>query len=240
VSVLADEQTRSVLLRLEAPLQAWGDSSRFEIRNTNEYPTVSGITGLIACALGHSRELPLGELANLEIAVRIDDPGQVIKDFQTVGVGDRKTGRGGWISAEGRVTTGEAKLSTRYLLSDSCFTAAVGHPDPDLLDRIAQAINRPRWALFLGRKSCPPASPILIGVSPQHPDRALTHLPYQGHQRRPPSQMTLITTSRDGRGDTIQDVPVSYHTRTYRSRAVVHTVVTTPTPQADETNPYDL
>lgn len=240
MTVLADGNTRSVLLRLEAPLQAWGDRSRFEIRSTNDYPTQSGITGLIACALGHSQEVPLGELANLEIAVRIDDAGEVIRDFQTVGVGDPKTRRGGWVSAEGKVTTGEAKLSTRYYLSDSYFTAAVGHPDPNLLDEIARALHRPKWVLYLGRKSCPPSSPVLIGASPHHPDEALTLLPYQGHRRRPPGQMTLVTTSRDGRGDTIQDVPVSFDTRTYRSRVVVHTTIPTPISPADDTNPYDL
>ena len=46
----------TMLLRLAAPLQAWGVDSKFEIRKTNREPTKSGVLGLLAAALGLRRE----------------------------------------------------------------------------------------------------------------------------------------------------------------------------------------
>ena len=42
----------TLLLRLAAPLQAWGADSKFEARKTNREPTKSGVIGLLAAALG--------------------------------------------------------------------------------------------------------------------------------------------------------------------------------------------
>ena len=44
-----------LLLRLSAPLQAWGtENSKFEIRKTGREPSKSGIVGLLAAALGET------------------------------------------------------------------------------------------------------------------------------------------------------------------------------------------
>ena len=45
----------TLLLRLAAPLQAWGADSKFETRKTNREPTKSGVIGLLAAALGLRR-----------------------------------------------------------------------------------------------------------------------------------------------------------------------------------------
>ena len=48
-----------LLLRLSAPLQAWGtENSKFEIRKTGREPSKSGIVGLLAAALGIRRNEP--------------------------------------------------------------------------------------------------------------------------------------------------------------------------------------
>ena len=44
-----------LLLRLAAPLQAWGSNSKFIIRNTEREPTKSGVVGMLAAALGIQR-----------------------------------------------------------------------------------------------------------------------------------------------------------------------------------------
>ena len=46
----------TLLLRLAAPLQAWGADSKFETRKTAREPTKSGVIGLLAAALGLRRE----------------------------------------------------------------------------------------------------------------------------------------------------------------------------------------
>ena len=48
--------TRWMLLWFEAPLQSWGADSKFSRRDTLEYPTKSGVLGLVLCAMGASGE----------------------------------------------------------------------------------------------------------------------------------------------------------------------------------------
>jgi CRISPR system Cascade subunit CasD len=47
---------KTLFLRLEGPLQAWGGTSKFVIRRSMEAPTKSGVLGLICCAMGWSRQ----------------------------------------------------------------------------------------------------------------------------------------------------------------------------------------
>ena len=42
----------TLLLRLAAPLQAWGTESKFESRRTQREPSKSGVIGMLAAALG--------------------------------------------------------------------------------------------------------------------------------------------------------------------------------------------
>jgi len=46
---------RVMALGLEAPLQAWGVSSRFQRRTTSPYPTRSAITGMFCAAAGAAK-----------------------------------------------------------------------------------------------------------------------------------------------------------------------------------------
>ncbi|MCR6650496.1 MAG: type I-E CRISPR-associated protein Cas5/CasD [Cellvibrionaceae bacterium] len=41
-----------LLLWLEAPLQSWGHDSKFGRRDSLDFPTKSGVLGLLCCALG--------------------------------------------------------------------------------------------------------------------------------------------------------------------------------------------
>src|ERR1700676_2698584 len=80
----------TVFLRLEGPLQAWGVTSRFAVRDTADVPTKSGVVGLICAALGLRRAAANGrlkELAALRMGVRIDRPGTRFGDYHTAGAG---------------------------------------------------------------------------------------------------------------------------------------------------------
>ena len=55
----------TLLLRLAAPLQAWGTDSKFETRRTNQEPSKSGVIGMLAAALGLPRDADLSALAAL-------------------------------------------------------------------------------------------------------------------------------------------------------------------------------
>lgn len=50
------EKNAYLLLWLEGPLQAWGHDSKFGVRNTLNFPTRSGILGLLCCAHGAGGE----------------------------------------------------------------------------------------------------------------------------------------------------------------------------------------
>lgn len=53
---------RTLLIRLAAPMQAWGIDSKFDVRYTKTMPTRSGIIGMLAAALGIRRSQPLSFL----------------------------------------------------------------------------------------------------------------------------------------------------------------------------------
>jgi CRISPR system Cascade subunit CasD len=138
----------ALLLRLAGPLQSWGTSSRFARRNTDRAPSKSGVIGLLAAAKGLRRTDSLEDLAHLRVGVRIDQPGRVERDFQTARTRDGST---------------SMPLSYRFYLADAVFLAAV-EGDRALLEGLANALLRPAFPLYLGRRSCPPAGPLLLGV----------------------------------------------------------------------------
>ncbi len=84
----------TLLLRLAAPLQAWGVDSKFETRQSLREPSKSGVIGLLAAALGCPRDLLPEKLLALQMAVRVDQEGQLITDFHTAhGIAADEMGR---------------------------------------------------------------------------------------------------------------------------------------------------
>ncbi|MFC0530336.1 type I-E CRISPR-associated protein Cas5/CasD [Phytohabitans kaempferiae] len=190
-----------LLLRLAGPLQAWGSSSRFARRGTEVAPTKSGVIGLLAAAKGVRRTEPLTELLGLEFGVRLDQPGQILRDFQTAR------------SLDGRQS---APLTYRFYLSDAVFLAAVSG-ERELLHGLAEALNRPQFPLYLGRRSCPPVGPINLGVHDETLDDALKQWPWLAAKwyRRKASHMVQLEIIRDARPgepvtETMPDEPVSF------------------------------
>ncbi|MEU4093009.1 type I-E CRISPR-associated protein Cas5/CasD [Streptomyces sp. NPDC026673] len=165
-----------ILLHLAGPLQSWGTHSAFNERDTARFPTRSGIIGLLAAALGRRRGEPVDDLARLSLTTRTDRPGVLLRDLHTVG---------GGLPVKGTVTTAEGKkrppaqgtlLSHRTYLADAAFTAALTGSNSALLHECAEALRNPIWPPYLGRRSCPPQGPLLIGLL-QNPLQHLVHLP---------------------------------------------------------------
>jgi len=165
---MADEPN-TIFLRLEGPLQAWGDNSKFVIRRTMEAPTKSGVIGLICCAMGLSRQEAcerLPELNRLAMGARIDCAGTRWWDYHTVGAGY------GILTAQAVIKhTGgpkgpiETLVTRREYLCDASFLVAL-QGDAELIGEVAAVLQKPKWPLFLGRKCCPPAVPILAKPGP--------------------------------------------------------------------------
>lgn len=212
-----------LLLRLAGPLQAWGDDSRFTRRNTRVAPTKSGVLGLLAAAQGRRRVDPIEDLVQLRFGVRIDQPGQLLRDFQTAIR---------WTSPKREAMP----LSYRYYLADAVFVAAV-EGDDELMRGLDEAVRSPRFPLYLGRRSCPPARPVSMGVVADCDlEDALIHAPWQAsrwHRRRLPRGRVPLEVFADAHHDErhssaiapdiVRDVPQSWDPcrREYTWRAVV-------------------
>lgn len=201
-----------LLLRLAGPLQSWGSSSRFTRRGTDPQPTKSGIVGLLAAADGRRREDPIEDLSGLRLGVRVDRPGILIGDFQTA---RRPSG----VSGASDVSM---PLSTRYYLSDAVFLAAVEGPET-LIRGLDEATRRPRFALALGRRSCPPAGQFALGVTTETLEEALASHRWLGRPMRtrrswqPPERLLVVRDLAIGEdpsgAEREHDVPLSFASR---------------------------
>lgn len=151
----------TLLLRLAAPLQSWGEDSKFETRRTRREPTKSGVIGLLAAALGRRRDEPLDDLRGLRFAVRVDQEGELLRDFHTAR--NEKT----------------AYITERYYLADAVFLAGFESGDEEFLRKLDAALRAPAFPLFLGRRSCPPTPPLSLGVTSEPLEKALAAAPCQ-------------------------------------------------------------
>jgi len=182
----------TLFLRLEGPLQAWGNNeSKFLVRRTAEAPTKSGVIGLLCAALGASRTSArdqwLPKLNSLLMGVRIDSPGVRCWDFHTVGAGMQMR----IAEAEGKTKPG-AMLTRREYLCDASFLVALQGEHP-LIEELESHLRRPRWALYLGRKCCPPSRPLLEHPPGSFPDplSALRSVPWRRRLQDDPLLETL-------------------------------------------------
>lgn len=146
----------TLLIRLAGPMQSWGISSRFSIRDTGTEPSKSGVIGLLCAALGKPRDestmddAEFRQLAQLKMAVRVDREGVMQMDYHTAQNVAKANGNG----------TKDTELSWRYYLSDACFVVALESEDAALLQRLNAALKAPHWQLSLGRKAFLPSLPI--------------------------------------------------------------------------------
>ena len=182
----------TLLLRLAAPLQAWGSDSKFNIRSTEREPTKSGVIGMIAAAMGIQRNddtRKLEPLNALNFGVRVEREGKLLKDFHMV---------------HEMVDKKDSHVTERYYLSDAVFLAALESDDKAFLEQIAAALKSPVYPLFLGRRSCPPTLPLVLGIRDDKLSEVLKNEPseYNGTKR--------IVYDSDDDGVVVRDVPMSF------------------------------
>lgn len=226
--------TYSLLLLLKGPLQSWGDASRYSTRATAERPSKSGIIGLLAAAEGRRRTDSVEDLAALKFAVRVDQSGRLLRDYQTAQPWQTKP-------------SAPAKLSTRYFLSDAAFVVAIESDTKELLDGMAEALRNPKFPLFMGRRSCPVHPGLVIGVTEHDAETALrqhkTWHATKNHQENAP-RTVYLAIYRDAEiteegAEARQDVPISFDPqhRQYGWRGVIRCDdVTLDNPQGREIN----
>ncbi|KGM18343.1 type I-E CRISPR-associated protein Cas5/CasD [Corynebacterium auriscanis] len=209
--------TSSLLLLLKGPMQSWGNESRYATRTTASVPSKSGVLGMLAAAQGRRRSDVIEDLAGLRFAVRVDQSGSLLRDYQTAQNWQQKNNP-------------DTKLVTRYFLSDAAFVAAVESGDRQFIDTLREALTRPVYPVFLGRRSCPAPPNLVLGVVDTNAVKALqdykTWHATKDHMRNCGEEV-LLPIYRDGlpgeEGQTSQDVPISFDPqhRKYGWRTVV-------------------
>ncbi len=210
-----------LLLRLEGPLQSWGVRSRWSRRDTAPEPSKSAVIGLLGCAMGilrpdwrsgaePDRTLEQWDSA-LHFGVRIDRPGTIETDYHTV--------QGHFRQADGKVKTAlhvsgvqpdrarceppHTELTWRDYLHDAAFLVALAvkpnHRDSSgaLLDHLKDCLQRPKWPLYLGRKSCVPSRPVFDRLTREYEDLegALRAEPWAG-LRSPRERRSVVRTGQ--------------------------------------------
>ena len=154
-------------LLIDGPMQSWGFSSRFQRRSTASHPTKSGIIGLIAAAMGIDKSAidepeQIHELSKLNLTVitlpRGDHNlrGHRLEDYHTVE---------GTQLADGKISN-DAVITRREYLLDVRFGVLL-KGSSSLLDLVANAMQNPRWGVWLGRKCCIPATPVFVALAPE-------------------------------------------------------------------------
>ena len=205
--------------------------------------------GLLAAAEGRARGEDITDLVGLTMGVRVDQAGSLLRDYHTV-----SDHRGGplpstQVNAKGeQKNTSPAKptyVTQRFYLQDAVFVVALGGPSP-LVKGLEHAVRNPAFPLSLGRRSCPPAQPLLLprtagAEQGQDMESVLGAVPWQaGRQEQQehkdnagdPQTVRLSATVEDERGlFTEDDVPLSFSLgpRTRSGRKVHHTWIIAPT-----------
>lgn len=192
----------TLLLRLEGPMQSWGYRSRFDYRDTALEPTRSGVIGLICAALGIARGEDILRFNSIRMGVCVDKEGRPERDYHTaLDV----------IKADGKGT--DTVVSYRDYLADASFTVGLQSEDLQLLQDIADALQRPQWPLFLGRKAFP------LAVPPLKPGAAPIEGCLEDHLLSDDKKKRVVLESPDGER-TQHDWPLCFSERRFKPRAM--------------------
>lgn len=166
------EAYRWLVVHLEAPLLAFGGVRIDHIGVTRDFPSLSMMTGLLANALGYSRtewDKHQRLQDRLIFAARRDRElaASVLTDTQNAWLNKTEKGWTTWGEIEERDGGAPTYKAPHRRMRDYHMDQHVvvvlrlyddGSPD---LDTVAEALARPARPLFIGRKPCLPAGPLL-------------------------------------------------------------------------------
>lgn len=170
--------TDYLLFQLYGPMASWGDIAVGEERRSLTHPSKSALTGILGAALGVRRdeEDRHRRLADgYGCAVRLHSAGVLLSDYHSTQVPpevalkhhpaatrrDELQALASYLLAAGK--TAGTILSRREYRCDAYCRVALWARDgaPAELPELRDALRKPRFTLYLGRKSCPPALPLL-------------------------------------------------------------------------------
>ncbi len=171
---------RHLLLRLEAPLIAFGGETIDNYGVIRDFPALSMVTGLLANALGWRREEAQRHnrlQERLVMGARYERQGTGLRDYQTALLYESDQGWTTRGTPEGRAKSpsyalqpdGRKALTLQryrdYHADLSILIALRLEPaaEPPTLDDLAAALDHPARPLFIGRKPCLPSRRVCAG-----------------------------------------------------------------------------
>ena len=226
-----------LLLWLEGPLQAWGHDSKFGLRDTLDFPTKSGVLGLILASMGKGGEQSelldaLSSCKHYVYSFCQDGISSLqLIDYQVVGSGYDETDeleqlmiprkRDGNFSKDGKGRVAGSKLTYRHYIQDGKF-AVIAEIPSDIADEVAYSLQNPVWPLFLGRRTCIPTKPIFRGLFNEF-IQAESSLREMVNSNNLSMSFRVLEGRYENEGDVLvlNDVPLSFgENKKYSSRYV--------------------
>ncbi len=156
-----------LVLQLRGVMQSWGTHTFEDFRPSSIFPTRSAVVGLLGACIGIERE-DIEARENLNKSICIDvvslNPHKIrkIEDFHTV-LDARKV--------DGKPRK-DAIISKREYLCDAHFLLFLSQSKSSgiLLENIENAVRKPVFTPFLGRKSCPITEPLFSILATKETD----------------------------------------------------------------------
>ena len=162
---------RHLLLRLRAPLIAFGGETIDNYGVIRDFPALSMVTGLFGNAMGWDRgddDLHNRLQERMVMGARLDADGERLVDFQTAQL---QANDKGWTTrgvveerAGGAGTYAGPHLRYRHYHADMNVLVALrlkSAEEAPTLDDLAAALDKPARPLFVGRKNCLPTDRLM-------------------------------------------------------------------------------
>lgn len=151
------EMKQTLLIHINAPMQSWGVSSRYERRGTGDAPSKSAVCGMACAACGAGKgtdeERTIIDGFNAaRMTTYCIRSGSILSDYHTVQNFARANGK---IDRSGTVQT------FRNYWSDARYIVLLESDDSAFLSRVHTAFQNPHWGIWFGRKCCIPAEPLI-------------------------------------------------------------------------------
>jgi len=195
-------------LRLDGPLQSWGFDSQYNRRSTGLMPTKSAIAGMCCAAFGADRgsekerqillKFSTLRMTSISIPREIHDRKLAVhrlQDYHTI-QNSRK--------ADGKIK--DCHITQRLYLTDAGF-AVILFGSRMVCSELAEGLRNPKWGIWLGRKTCIPTAPVLVGVFDSQ-EEALKPI-LKGQPIEFFTRQEEVETFSDGL-DSLQDQAVSF------------------------------
>ncbi len=160
--------TSYLIFNLYAPLASWGQIAVGSERSTSANPTRSAMLGLIGAAAGLRRadtELAAAFFRGYQFGSKVFSSGSLLLDYHTVQM-PKENRKSEYLTRRDEIVRGRerlaAMLTSREYRMEALTAVAVRALSgaPYTLEDLCQYLERPRFVLYLGRKSCPPSAPL--------------------------------------------------------------------------------